>query len=45
MSRDGVPTKAMLKHHGDLARGGIGTTTVAYGAVNEVGRTLANGPW
>ena len=42
MSRDGVPTKAMLKHHGDLARGGIGMTTVAYGAVNEVGRTLAN---
>ncbi len=42
MSRDGVPTKAMLKHHGDLARGGIGMTTVAYGAVSEVGRTLAN---
>ena len=39
MSRNGIPTKAMLKHHGDLARGGIGLTTVAYGAVNEVGRT------
>ncbi len=42
MSREGLPTKAMLKHHGDLARGGIGMTTVAYGAVNEAGRTLAN---
>ena len=42
MSRNGIPTKAMLKHHGDLARGGIGLTTVAYGAVNEVGRTLPN---
>ena len=40
MSRDGAPTRAMLKHHGDLAKGGIGLTTVAYGAVSERGRTL-----
>lgn len=40
MSRDGSPTKAMLKHHTDLAKGGIGLTTIAYGAVSERGRTL-----
>ena len=40
MSRDGAPTKAMLKHHGELAQGGIALTTVAYGAVSERGRTL-----
>lgn len=40
MSRDGAPTKAMLKHHSDLAKGGVALTTVAYGAVSEVGRTL-----
>ena len=40
MSRNGRPTKALLKHHSDLARGGVALTTVAYGAVSHIGRTL-----
>lgn len=40
MSRHGSPTKALLKHHSDLARGGVALTTVAYGAVSHIGRTL-----
>jgi 2,4-dienoyl-CoA reductase-like NADH-dependent reductase (Old Yellow Enzyme family) len=42
MSLDGAPTKAMVKHHRDMAAGGVGLTTVAYGAVSKVGRTLPN---
>jgi 2,4-dienoyl-CoA reductase-like NADH-dependent reductase (Old Yellow Enzyme family) len=45
MSRNGLPTAAMLKHHGDLARGGLGLTTVAYIAVSELGRTLPDQIW
>lgn len=45
MYRDGFPTKALLKHHTDLARGGIGMTTVAYAAVAEIGRTLPDQLW
>ncbi|WP_233809878.1 NADH:flavin oxidoreductase [Paraburkholderia sp. HP33-1] len=42
MTVDGAPSKALVKHHGDVAAGGVGMTTVAYGAVSKVGRTLAN---
>jgi 2,4-dienoyl-CoA reductase-like NADH-dependent reductase (Old Yellow Enzyme family) len=45
MSRDGVPTKALVKHHRDLAAGGVGMTTVAYIAVAEIGRTLNDQIW
>jgi len=45
MSRDGCPTKALVKHHSDLAAGGVGMTTVAYVAVAEVGRTLKDQIW
>lgn len=45
MSRDGRPTRAMVKHHRDLARGGVGMTTVAYMAVSELGRTLPDQIW
>src|SRR5690606_41574915 len=45
MSRDGRPTRAMVKHHRDLAAGGVGMTTVAYMAVAEVGRTLGDQIW
>lgn len=45
MSKDGRPTKAMVKHHTDLALGGVGMTTVAYMAVAEVGRTLQDQIW
>lgn len=45
MSKDGRPTQALVKHHRDLAAGGVGMTTVAYLAVSEVGRTLPNQIW
>lgn len=45
MSLDGVPTRALVKHHRDMARGGVALTTVAYGAVSERGRTLPNQIW
>ena len=45
MSKDGRPTKALIKHHKDLAAGGVGMTTVAYIAVSKVGRTLPNQIW
>ncbi|QDX79905.1 flavin oxidoreductase [Denitratisoma sp. DHT3] len=42
---DGAPSKALVKHHRDLAAGGVGMTTAAYGAVSEIGRTLPNQVW
>lgn len=45
MYRKGFPTKALLKHHRDLAAGGIALTTMAYAAVAKVGRTLPDQLW
>lgn len=45
MSLDGVPTRALVKHHRDMAKGGVALTTVAYGAVSKRGRTLPNQIW
>lgn len=45
MSKQGRPTRALVKHHRDLAAGGVAMTTVAYMAVSEVGRTLPNQIW
>jgi 2,4-dienoyl-CoA reductase-like NADH-dependent reductase (Old Yellow Enzyme family) len=45
MSFNGVPTKALVRHHSDLARGGVGMTTVAYMAVAPEARTLPNQIW
>ncbi len=45
MYRDGFPTKALLKHHRELAAGGIGMTTMAYAAVSKLGRTLPDQLW
>lgn len=45
MYRKGYPTKALLKHHRDLAAGGIALTTLAYAAVAKVGRTLPDQLW
>lgn len=45
MSRDGRPTRALVKHHRDLVAGGTGMTTVAYMAVAKVGRTLEDQIW
>ena len=40
-----APSKALLHHHRAMATGGVGLTTVAYGAVAKVGRTLPNQVW
>lgn len=45
MCLEGRPTKALVKHHCELARGGVGMTTVAYMAVAPEGRTLPNQIW
>jgi 2,4-dienoyl-CoA reductase-like NADH-dependent reductase (Old Yellow Enzyme family) len=36
------PSRALVRHHVELARGGVGMTTVAYGAVSADGRTFAD---
>lgn len=45
MSYEGAPSKALVQHHQAISRGGVGMTTVAYGAVSKVGRTLDNQIW
>jgi 2,4-dienoyl-CoA reductase-like NADH-dependent reductase (Old Yellow Enzyme family) len=45
MCVNGAPSKALVKHHRDLAEGGVGMTTVAYFAVSAAGRTLVNQIW
>ena len=42
MTPDGMPTKALVKHHRDIAAGGVAMTTVAYGAVSAEGRTFTH---
>lgn len=42
MVQGGRPTMRLFDHHVELARGGIGMTTVAYCAVSGEGRTFAN---
>ncbi len=41
MTPEGVPTPALIEHHRQLAAGGVGLTTVAYGAVEPDGRSYA----
>jgi 2,4-dienoyl-CoA reductase-like NADH-dependent reductase (Old Yellow Enzyme family) len=41
MCPGGVPSPALVKHHRDLAAGGVGMTTVAYCAVSPNGRTFS----
>ncbi len=45
MSRKGAPTRAMQLHHAELARGGVGMTTMAYLAVEKAGITLPDQVW
>ena len=45
MCLDGRPTRALVAHHSELARGGVGMTTVAYMAVAPEARTLPNQIW
>jgi len=40
MCPGGVPSDALIRHHRDLAAGGVGMTTVAYCAVSPHGRTF-----
>lgn len=42
MTPSGLPTQALVKHHRELAAGGIGMTTVAYAAVAPEGRTFSH---
>jgi 2,4-dienoyl-CoA reductase-like NADH-dependent reductase (Old Yellow Enzyme family) len=39
MCRDGQPTEQLIDFHTQIAKGGVAMTTVAYGAVNSIGRT------
>lgn len=39
MWTDGLPSERLIAHHARLTQGGVGMTTVAYGAVNPDGRT------
>ena len=39
---DGLPTRQLVRHHVELARGGVAMTTVAYCAVSKDGRTFEN---
>lgn len=40
MSPAGIPTRAMLEAHRAIARGGVGMSTIAYGAVSAEGLTF-----
>lgn len=40
MAVDGLPSELLKRHHVELARGGVGLTTVAYCAVSPEGRTF-----
>jgi 2,4-dienoyl-CoA reductase-like NADH-dependent reductase (Old Yellow Enzyme family) len=39
MCLNGMPTDQLIEFHRRIAQGGVGMTTVAYGAVNSIGRT------
>lgn len=40
MTPGGRPSEALERHHVELARGGVGMTTIAYGAVSSDARTF-----
>jgi 2,4-dienoyl-CoA reductase-like NADH-dependent reductase (Old Yellow Enzyme family) len=40
MQEAGLPTEALTEHHVAMAKGGVGLTTVSYGAVSPEGRTF-----
>ncbi|MFA5123507.1 NADH:flavin oxidoreductase [Zavarzinia sp.] len=42
MYRRGLPTKALVRHHREIAAGGAAMTTMAYCAVAPEGRTFAD---
>ena len=40
MQKDGLPTEALTEHHVAMVKGGVGLTTVSYGAVSPEARTF-----
>lgn len=42
MTPGGIPNENLIRHHTDLAKGGVGMTTVAYCGVSTNGRTFAD---
>ncbi|KWR83085.1 NADH:flavin oxidoreductase [Cupriavidus sp. IDO] len=42
MTPQGLPTQALVRHHRELAAGGVGMTTVAYAAVADDGLTFSH---
>ena len=42
MYSDGIPNQQLIDHHVALAKGGVGMTTVSYGAVSADARTFDN---
>ena len=40
MFDNGIPNQKLIDHHVDLAKGGVGLTTVSYGAVSADARTF-----
>lgn len=40
MYKKGIPSQNLIDHHVDLVKGGVGMTTVAYGAVSAEARTF-----
>ena len=45
MSPGGVPSPSLTRHHAELARGGVGMTTLAYAAISREGRTFDDQLW
>jgi 2,4-dienoyl-CoA reductase-like NADH-dependent reductase (Old Yellow Enzyme family) len=45
MTPHGAPSAQLVRHHVELAEGGVGMTTVAYCAVSPNGRTFAEQMW
>ena len=45
MTPRSVPADALIAHHGTLAVGGVGMTTVAYCAVSADDRTFGGQIW
>ncbi len=39
---NGIPTQKLIDYHAELSKGGVGLTTVSYGAVSEEARTFDN---
>ena len=45
MNVDNAPSAALVKHHVEIAAGGVGMTTLGYTAVHPDGRTFAEESW